>query len=52
VRSEIAVAGGMSEEDAAKLYNENPTMEPVDIANALLYALAAPPHVQVIKMQF
>ncbi|XP_065351269.1 farnesol dehydrogenase-like [Cloeon dipterum] len=47
VKTEIAVASGMSEEEAEKLYKSRPYLEPEDIANALVYALEAPPHVQV-----
>ncbi|XP_065349667.1 dehydrogenase/reductase SDR family member 11-like [Cloeon dipterum] len=47
VKTEISVASGLSEEVAAKKYEENPCLLPEDIAQALLYALQAPPHVQV-----
>ncbi|XP_059485515.1 farnesol dehydrogenase-like [Neocloeon triangulifer] len=50
VKTEIALAGGMAAEDVEKMYNENPYLEPVDIANALLFALSAPAHVQVHEM--
>jgi NADP-dependent 3-hydroxy acid dehydrogenase YdfG len=48
VRTEIVVAGGAPQEYADKLYSDNPVLDPIDVAEALLYALATPPHVQVI----
>ncbi|KAF4531858.1 hypothetical protein B566_EDAN000886 [Ephemera danica] len=48
VRSDIMVVSGrLRAEEAAYHYDTNPSLEPQDVADALLYALAAPPHVQV-----
>ncbi|KAF4531862.1 hypothetical protein B566_EDAN000890 [Ephemera danica] len=43
VRSEIFGDGELAEQ----MFTENPTLEPRDIADALVYALSTPPHVQV-----
>ncbi|XP_059485514.1 farnesol dehydrogenase-like [Neocloeon triangulifer] len=50
VRTEIAVAGGASEEVAKKFYDESPCLEAQDVADALLYALGTPPHVQIHEL--
>ncbi|XP_065349692.1 farnesol dehydrogenase-like [Cloeon dipterum] len=50
VKTEIIVAAGGSEEVAAKTFEGNPCLLPEDIAQALLYALQAPPHVQVHEL--
>ncbi|CAB3369325.1 Hypothetical predicted protein [Cloeon dipterum] len=47
VKTEMGRAPGVSEEVAAKRYEGNPHLQPEDVAQALLYALQAPPHVQV-----
>ncbi|KAF4522425.1 hypothetical protein B566_EDAN012325 [Ephemera danica] len=49
VRSEILLASGiMTPEELKKGYDSMGTiLEPRDVSNALLYALTAPPHVQV-----
>jgi hypothetical protein len=47
VKTEIGVAAGIPKEMVDLGYTLQPFMESIDVANALLYALAAPPHVQV-----
>jgi NADP-dependent 3-hydroxy acid dehydrogenase YdfG len=46
VRTEIIKARGASEEEFNKLFDSNPCLDPKDIADALLYALASPAHVR------
>ncbi|CAB3376393.1 Hypothetical predicted protein [Cloeon dipterum] len=50
VKTEFGVAAGMTEEQADQYYKIKPYLEPEDIANALVYALSAPPHVQVHEL--
>ncbi|KAF4531859.1 hypothetical protein B566_EDAN000887 [Ephemera danica] len=50
VRTEIAEAAGMSKEQAEKYYEAKPHLQSKDVAEALLYALATPPHVQVHEL--
>jgi hypothetical protein len=47
VKTEIGVAAGIPQEMVDLGYKLQPFMESIDVANALLYALATPPHVQV-----
>jgi NADP-dependent 3-hydroxy acid dehydrogenase YdfG len=47
VRTEIAIAAGAPPEVAKKIYEESPCLEAKDIADALVYALGTPGHVQV-----
>jgi NADP-dependent 3-hydroxy acid dehydrogenase YdfG len=49
VKTDLAVASGVSAERAEQLYSENPCMDPEDIADAVIYALGAPGHVQVLN---
>jgi NADP-dependent 3-hydroxy acid dehydrogenase YdfG len=53
VRSEIMVVSGrLTTEQARQHYDTNPCLEPVDIAEAVKYALATPPHVQVCSKEY
>ncbi|KAF4523701.1 hypothetical protein B566_EDAN011565 [Ephemera danica] len=47
VRTEIYIAEGHTKEESDKFYDSIICLESEDVANALLYALASPPHVQV-----
>jgi hypothetical protein len=47
VKTEIGVAAGFPKDVVDMGYELQPFMESIDVANALLYALATPPHVQV-----
>jgi NADP-dependent 3-hydroxy acid dehydrogenase YdfG len=47
VRTEISVASGISKETSDKIYDERIVLVPLDIAEALFYALTTPSHVQV-----
>jgi hypothetical protein len=48
VRTDIIINAGASRERSDRVFSENPCLDPIDVANALLYALSTPPHVQVI----
>ncbi|CAB3376392.1 Hypothetical predicted protein [Cloeon dipterum] len=50
VRTEIMVASGLCEENAAKVYSRSPCLESEDVANGLLYVLSTPPHVQIHEL--
>jgi NADP-dependent 3-hydroxy acid dehydrogenase YdfG len=47
VKTEIGEAAGIPKEMVELGYKVQPFMESIDVANAVLYALATPPHVQV-----
>ena len=49
VRTEIAIAAGAPPEVAKQIYEESPCLEAKDIADALVYALGTPGHVQVLE---
>ncbi|KAF4516913.1 hypothetical protein B566_EDAN008002 [Ephemera danica] len=49
VRTEGLEAGGMSKDEAEKVFaSRRCLLEPRDVAEALIYALASPPHVQSV----
>lgn len=47
MRTEIAVASGIAEDVAKKMYDERPCLDAKDVSDALIYALGTPGHVQV-----
>jgi len=47
VRTEIVIAAGATPEAAEKIYGDRPSLDAKDIADALVYALGTPGHVQV-----
>jgi 17beta-estradiol 17-dehydrogenase / 3beta-hydroxysteroid 3-dehydrogenase len=47
VRTDWWVESGLTEEESRKLYEESPSLQPEDVADAVLYAVGCPPHVQV-----
>ncbi|KAF4523700.1 hypothetical protein B566_EDAN011564 [Ephemera danica] len=47
---ESRIARGHTKEESDKFYNSIICLESEDVANALLYALASPPHVQVHEL--
>lgn len=51
VKTEIGEAAGFPKDLVEIGYKMQPFMESIDVANAVLYALAAPPHVQVKQTQ-
>ena len=48
VRTEIMDAGHLRTLTSHDIFSENPCLDPQDIADAVLYVLGTPPHVQVI----
>jgi hypothetical protein len=48
VRTEIMDAGHLRTLTSHDIFSGNPCLDPQDIADAVLYVLGAPPHVQVI----
>ncbi|CAB3376391.1 Hypothetical predicted protein [Cloeon dipterum] len=50
VRTEIAEAAGVPKKISDSRFDENPCLEAKDVADAVLYALSAPPHVQVHEL--
>ncbi|XP_059481758.1 farnesol dehydrogenase-like isoform X2 [Neocloeon triangulifer] len=50
VKTDWWMANGLSEIEKEKMYSENPSLEVEDIANAVIYALACPPHVQIHQL--
>jgi NADP-dependent 3-hydroxy acid dehydrogenase YdfG len=47
VRTDWWVANGLTKEQSEQMYQENPYLEVDDIANAVIYVLGVPAHVQV-----
>jgi NADP-dependent 3-hydroxy acid dehydrogenase YdfG len=52
VRTEIAIAAGATPEAAKKIYDDSPCLDAKDVADALVYALGTPGHVQVCIWKF
>ncbi|CAB3371180.1 Hypothetical predicted protein [Cloeon dipterum] len=50
VKTDWWMANGLSKEESEKMYAENPSLEPEDVANAVQYALGCPPHVQIHQL--
>jgi len=48
VRTEIMDAGHLRTITSHDIFSGNPSLDPQDIADAVLYVLGTPPHVQVI----
>jgi NADP-dependent 3-hydroxy acid dehydrogenase YdfG len=47
VRTEIAIAAGASDAASNNMFDNVNNLDPQDVADALLYALGTPAHVQV-----
>ncbi|CAB3384001.1 Hypothetical predicted protein [Cloeon dipterum] len=50
VRTNIFANSGVSQETNDAIFSENVCLEPKDIADAVIYVLTAPPHVQVHEL--
>lgn len=47
MRTDWWVANGLTKEESEQMYKDNPYLEVNDIADAVIFALGAPAHVQV-----
>jgi NADP-dependent 3-hydroxy acid dehydrogenase YdfG len=52
VRTNLMVAGGISREKSDDFFAKYAHLEPNDVAEAVLYAIGTPPHVQVSQIMW